>query len=58
MISTGGRPIWNDMLMIAQKQILAASEKQTQKDLLQQLKCMLCLKESSIWQLNGNFKMS
>lgn len=58
LASNGGRPLWNDLLMLAQRQLIALAEKQTQSHLVAQLKSMLFLKEASLWSSVGSHSLS
>ena len=50
MHSDGGRPIWNDLLMIVQRQLILSAEKSTQKQLLIELKHQMYIKKANIWK--------
>lgn len=44
LASSGGRPLWNDLLMAAQRQLVALA--QAQSRLADQLKSLLLLKDA------------
>lgn len=47
--SYGGRPIWNDLLVVAQKKLVRQQHKQGFNDLLTDLQAHLNMKKSDNW---------
>lgn len=45
MHSDGGRPIWNDVLMIVQGEIIRTAQKAAKKQMLDQFKSLLMLQK-------------
>ena len=54
MYSDGGRPIWNDVLMIVQGEVVKTSQKAAKKQMLDQFKSLLMLQKVSTWENIGS----